>query len=367
MMTELLLASNNEHKHREFARLFSGVRDRHAPRGRHRASTSRRTVTPSSQMRTARRRRCSTCGGQRRRPVIADDSGLCVESLGGAPGILSARYGSAPGRPPLDAPRRNDYLLERMEGSARARGAFRVLPRAGAGRGTASSAAQETVQGVITEAPRGTNGFGYDPLFFLARPAARRWRSFRRRRRTAISHGAGPPGGSWPCCGTDSTRKRSAHGPDLHVRQRRLGAHAFLPRGGAAPAGGGRHRQSARRVLQEPGHGVPPDPASWSRSWTTCASALPAARWRSTRSISPSARATRARITEGILDDERRDATGLERLLIGCGGDGTSNEICTALVRRRCRPAGPPEARCGFPWARATTWRTPTHSRRPTT
>ncbi len=37
-------------------------------------------------------------------------------------------------------------------------------------------------------------------------------------------------------------------------------------------------------------------------------------------------------ITEKILDDEARSASGIERLLIGCGGDGTSNEICTALV-----------------------------------
>ncbi len=162
MMTELLLASNNEHKSREFARLFPGVAIR-VPRDigidfdfpEHGES-----FFANAQGKAAALYRLA------RRPVIADDSGLCVASLGGEPGIFSARYGSAPGSAPLEAPRRNEYLLERMSGM-QGRDAYFVCCLVLVLSETRFLAAQETVPGVIAQAPRGTNGFGYDPLFFL--------------------------------------------------------------------------------------------------------------------------------------------------------------------------------------------------------
>ena len=100
-----------------------------------------------------------------RRPVIADDSGLSVTALNGAPGIYSARYGSRDGKS-LTAPERNRYLMEMMENSNDRSARFicclvlmldeyRIVT------------VQESVSGEILREPRGTGGFGYDPVFFL--------------------------------------------------------------------------------------------------------------------------------------------------------------------------------------------------------
>jgi XTP/dITP diphosphohydrolase len=162
MMTELLLASNNEHKSREFARLFRGVAIR-MPRDigiDFDFPEEGATFLANAQGKAAALHR------RARRPVIADDSGLCVASLGGEPGVYSARYGSAPGNAPLEAPRRNAYLLERMAGM-KERSAFFVCCLVLLLSDDRFFAVQETVAGVIAAAPRGTNGFGYDPLFVL--------------------------------------------------------------------------------------------------------------------------------------------------------------------------------------------------------
>ena len=94
--------------------------------------------------------------------VIADDSGLEVDALEGAPGVFSARYA---GEAALDA-ENNALLLRNIEGvRGNARGArFRcviVLARAGRKLAAFSGA----VEGIIAARPRGTEGFGYDPLF----------------------------------------------------------------------------------------------------------------------------------------------------------------------------------------------------------
>jgi XTP/dITP diphosphohydrolase len=163
MMTELLLASNNEHKTREFARLFPGVRIL-VPREvgiEFDFPEDGDTFFENAYGKAAALHRVA------RRPVIADDSGLCVESLDGEPGIRSARYGSLAGGPVLDAPRRNEYLLSRMDGTKR-RDAHFVCCLVLLLDADRFVSAQETVHGVITESPRGAHGFGYDPLFFLA-------------------------------------------------------------------------------------------------------------------------------------------------------------------------------------------------------
>jgi len=162
MMTELLLASNNEHKSREFARLFPGLTIR-MPRD---FGIDFDFPEDGETFLANAHGKASALHLLARRPVIADDSGLCVASLGGEPGIFSSRYGSAPGSTLLDAPRRNEYLLERMS-ATKQRDAFFVCCLVLVLSETRFIAVQETVPGVITQAPRGTNGFGYDPLFFL--------------------------------------------------------------------------------------------------------------------------------------------------------------------------------------------------------
>ena len=106
--------------------------------------------------------------------VLADDSGLEVDALLGAPGVRSARYAADSGL--VDLPGANDnsdvwnniMLLERLAGvpAARRTAHYRCVLVA-ARDGAALHTAEGTVNGVILEAPRGTGGFGYDPLFYL--------------------------------------------------------------------------------------------------------------------------------------------------------------------------------------------------------
>ncbi len=106
--------------------------------------------------------------------VVADDSGLEVDALGGAPGVRSARFASDAGL--IDSPDANDntdvwnnmVLLQRMVTVAKEqrRARYRCV-LVTARDGVAQQIAEGSVEGTIMEAPRGTGGFGYDPLFFL--------------------------------------------------------------------------------------------------------------------------------------------------------------------------------------------------------
>jgi XTP/dITP diphosphohydrolase len=106
--------------------------------------------------------------------VLADDSGLEVDALNGAPGVRSARFAADSGM--IDSPDANDntdvwnniVLLQRLAGVAAAQRTARYHCALVAARdGLPFHTAHGTVEGVILEAPRGTGGFGYDPLFYL--------------------------------------------------------------------------------------------------------------------------------------------------------------------------------------------------------
>lgn len=100
-------------------------------------------------------------------PALADDSGLEVDALGGAPGVRSARYAGEP----CDDARNNAKLLVELRGVPEARRTARY--RCVAAYVDPSSGVQlwraGACEGRILEAPRGTGGFGYDPLFFIER------------------------------------------------------------------------------------------------------------------------------------------------------------------------------------------------------
>jgi XTP/dITP diphosphohydrolase len=100
-----------------------------------------------------------------REPVIADDSGLCVDALGGRPGIYSARYGGGEGKK-LNAAERNSLLLRELGSNANRNARFvcaMVLLRSE----DRFFAAQETLEGELIREERGTGGFGYDPILFI--------------------------------------------------------------------------------------------------------------------------------------------------------------------------------------------------------
>jgi XTP/dITP diphosphohydrolase len=96
--------------------------------------------------------------------VIADDSGLVVPALGGAPGVHSARY-AGPGA--SDADRIRKLLGEMRELKGETRNALFVCVLALAKSGDVTGLFSASVEGEILEAPRGDHGFGYDPVFFF--------------------------------------------------------------------------------------------------------------------------------------------------------------------------------------------------------
>ena len=96
--------------------------------------------------------------------ALADDSGLEVDALGGAPGHYSARYASKPGA--TDADRRT-YLLQNLAGKPRPWKARFVATVALAGPEGSVDLAEGTCPGEIIPEERGSGGFGYDPIFLL--------------------------------------------------------------------------------------------------------------------------------------------------------------------------------------------------------
>lgn len=117
-------------------------------------------------------------------PVLADDSGLEVDALGGGPGVLSARYGG----PDLTDPERCTAILEALAKTPddKRTARFRcVLALAHAGKTLATF--DGVVEGSILRATRGANGFGYDPIFFHA-PSGRAFAELTRAEKELVSH-----------------------------------------------------------------------------------------------------------------------------------------------------------------------------------
>ena len=150
-------------------------------------------------------------------PVIADDSGLCVDALEGRPGIRSARYGADGGHKLSDRDR--NALLLRELGDNPNRGARFVCAMALLFAGDRFFLAQETLEGELIAAAQGEGGFGYDPILFIPHlsgmvsakawneaarycpgsPWAAPWRSSPGRRRTGSATGA-RQAGRWLRC-----------------------------------------------------------------------------------------------------------------------------------------------------------------------
>jgi XTP/dITP diphosphohydrolase len=95
-------------------------------------------------------------------PALADDSGICVDALNGAPGVQSARFA---GEPPSDA-RNNARLVEKLAGIADRRAHYYcMLALMRHGDDPEPVLAEGRWEGTIIDLPRGSGGFGYDPHF----------------------------------------------------------------------------------------------------------------------------------------------------------------------------------------------------------
>ncbi len=115
--------------------------------------------------------------------VLADDSGLCVEALGGAPGVHSARY-AGPGA--SDAAN-NAKLMAELRHVPPPRRAHYACVLAVAERGRIRFVTEGRADGFILDAPRGSNGFGYDPYFFYP-PLGQTFAELGAREKFEVSH-----------------------------------------------------------------------------------------------------------------------------------------------------------------------------------
>jgi XTP/dITP diphosphohydrolase len=116
--------------------------------------------------------------------VFADDSGLVVPALGGAPGVLSARYAG----PGASNEKRIGKLLFEMKGLEGAnRNAYFVCVIAAVRKGRAVAVVSEKVDGEILDSPRGSDGFGYDPVFYFP-PLGKTFAELRAEEKSLHSH-----------------------------------------------------------------------------------------------------------------------------------------------------------------------------------
>jgi XTP/dITP diphosphohydrolase len=161
-MKELLVASGNKGKLREFAELLRGVVDTVLSPADFPALPE--VVEDGDTFQANAIKKALSAAIATGRPVLADDSGLCVDCLGGRPGVRSARFA---GEEASDADN-NALLLRELAGvPAERRGAAFHCVIALCRPDGSCQTFDGKLPGVILEAPRGDGGFGYDPLFLV--------------------------------------------------------------------------------------------------------------------------------------------------------------------------------------------------------
>ncbi len=160
-MRRLVLASNNAKKLMELSALLTPLGIELTPQGDLNIPEAEEPFPTFIENALTKARHASRLSGL---PALADDSGLCVRALGGAPGVLSARFA---GEPKSDE-RNNQYLLEQLTGKTdRAAHFVSVLVLVRHANDPQPIIAEGNWHGEILDAPRGDHGFGYDPLFWV--------------------------------------------------------------------------------------------------------------------------------------------------------------------------------------------------------
>ena len=160
-MDKLVLASGNAGKLKELSSLLAPLGIEVLPQSAFNVSEAEEPHPSFVENAIAKARHAARATGL---PALADDSGLCVDVLGGAPGVLSARFA---GEPKSDA-RNNALLLERLADEPK-RGArfYCALALVRHADDPQPIIACGEWRGEILETPRGQGGFGYDPLFLV--------------------------------------------------------------------------------------------------------------------------------------------------------------------------------------------------------
>jgi XTP/dITP diphosphohydrolase len=160
----VVLASNNAGKLREFASLLDAAGIELIAQGELGVPEAPEPHATFVENALAKARHASKLTGL---PALADDSGLCVRALNGAPGVYSARYASMNGGEKSDAAN-NARLVADLAGTTDRRAYyFCVLVLVRHADDPEPLIAEGRWHGEVIDVPRGANGFGYDPHFFL--------------------------------------------------------------------------------------------------------------------------------------------------------------------------------------------------------
>lgn len=160
-MSQLVIASGNAGKLREIARILAPLGIESVPQSQFNVPDCPEPYVTFVENCLAKARHASLHSGL---PALADDSGICVEALGGAPGVQSARYA---GEPKSDASN-NDKLIAALANETNRRAHYTcVMVYVRHPDDPEPVIAEGRWFGEIIDAPRGENGFGYDPYFLV--------------------------------------------------------------------------------------------------------------------------------------------------------------------------------------------------------
>ena len=180
-MSKLVIASGNAGKLREIARILAPLDIQALPQSEFDVPDCPEPHVTFVENCLAKARHASAHSGL---PALADDSGICVEALGGAPGVYSARYA---GEPKSDQ-RNNEKLIAALAGETNRRAHYTcVMVYVRHPDDPEPIISEGRWHGEIIDTPRGANGFGYDP-YFLVPPFGKTGAELDEDTKNAISH-----------------------------------------------------------------------------------------------------------------------------------------------------------------------------------
>ena len=160
-LKKLVIASNNQGKLREINTLLEPLAIEAVPQSDFNAGEVDEPYVTFVENALTKARHASRCSGL---PALADDSGICVSALSGAPGVTSARYA---GEPRSDE-RNNLKLIETLKNQSNRRAYYYcVIVLVRHADDPQPIIVDGSWYGEIVDQPRGEGGFGYDPYFFL--------------------------------------------------------------------------------------------------------------------------------------------------------------------------------------------------------
>ena len=161
MTQRLVLASNNAGKLKEFAQLLAPIGFELHPQGEFDVTEAEEPFGTFVENALAKARHASRLTGL---PALADDSGVCVNALGGAPGVYSARFA---GEPKSDARNSEKLVADLAQYADKSAYYYCVLVYVRHADDPQPVIADGMWRGEIIDTPRVSNGFGYDPYFLI--------------------------------------------------------------------------------------------------------------------------------------------------------------------------------------------------------